>query len=105
MNDVLKQRNEKLAEAQKAQAEIIKKERELADAKREMDSTIEKRVTESVGKARESAQKEAEDKLGLQASIRFPRASTAATSSSASARPSASAAARSMGNQARQKLE
>jgi hypothetical protein len=33
---VLKTRDEKLAEAQKAQAELIKKQRELDDAKREM---------------------------------------------------------------------
>jgi hypothetical protein len=44
LNGVLKVRDGKLAEAQKAQAELIRKQRELDDAKREMDLTIEKRV-------------------------------------------------------------
>ena len=38
------ERDSKLAEAQKAQADLIRKQRELDDAKREMDLTIEKRV-------------------------------------------------------------
>ena len=41
---MLRQRDEKLAEAQKAQAELIRKERELDDARREMELTIEKQV-------------------------------------------------------------
>jgi hypothetical protein len=49
LQEVLKQRDEKLAEAQKAQAELIRKQRELDDAKREMDLTIEKRVEEALG--------------------------------------------------------
>src|SRR5450830_810449 len=36
LQEVLKIRDEKLAEAQKAQAELIKKQRELDDAKREL---------------------------------------------------------------------
>lgn len=45
---VLKERDGKLAEAQKkAQADLIRKQRELDDATREMDLTIEKRVQES----------------------------------------------------------
>jgi hypothetical protein len=65
LNEVLKQRDEKLAEAQKAQAELIRKQRELDDAKREMDLTIETRVQESLGKVRESAKKDAEQELAL----------------------------------------
>src|SRR4026209_1581951 len=42
LQEVLKQRDAKLAEAQKTQAELIRKERELNDAKRELDLTIEK---------------------------------------------------------------
>ena len=53
MQEVLKTRDEKLAEAQKAQAELIKKQRELDDAKREMDLTTEKRVQESLTATRE----------------------------------------------------
>ena len=44
LNDVLRQRDAKLAEAQQAQADLIKKQRELDDAKREMDLTIQKQV-------------------------------------------------------------
>lgn len=62
---VLKQRDEKLAEAQKAQAELIRKQRELDDAKREMDLTIEKKVQESLGAVRDKAKQEAEDGLKL----------------------------------------
>ncbi|MEE8606292.1 MAG: hypothetical protein V3S55_01705, partial [Nitrospiraceae bacterium] len=46
LQEVLKIRDEKLSEAQKAQAELIKKQRELDDAKRELDLTVEKRVQE-----------------------------------------------------------
>ena len=42
LQEVLKIRNEKLAEAQKAQADLIKKQRELDDAKRELELTVEK---------------------------------------------------------------
>ncbi len=62
---VLKIRNEKLAEAQKAQAELLRKQRELDDAKREMDLTIEKRVQEGLTATREQAKKEAEEGLKL----------------------------------------
>lgn len=65
LNAVLKARDEKLAEAQKAQAEVIRQQRELDDAKREMDLTIEKRVTDSLGKTREQAKREAEELLSL----------------------------------------
>jgi hypothetical protein len=42
LHEVLKANGTKLAEAQKAQAELIKKERELDDAKRELELTVEK---------------------------------------------------------------
>ena len=63
LQEVLKQRDAKLAEAQKAQAEFIRKQRELDDAKREMELTIEKRVQESLTATREQAKKEAEESL------------------------------------------
>ena len=44
LQEILKQRDAKLAEAQKAQAELIRKQRELDDAKRELDLTVQKRV-------------------------------------------------------------
>mgnify|MGYP000383193855 CR=1 FL=1 len=45
LEDVLKIRDEKLAEAQKAQVELIRKQRELDDARREIELTVEKRIT------------------------------------------------------------
>lgn len=62
---VLKDRNEKLAEAQNAQAELIRKQRELDDARREMNLTIEKKVQDSLGEVREKAKKETEDEQRL----------------------------------------
>lgn len=65
LQELLKQRNDKLAEAQKAQADLIKKQRELDDAKRELDLTVEKRVQEGLESTREQAKKEAEEQLKL----------------------------------------
>jgi hypothetical protein len=65
LQEVLKQRDEKLAEAQKAQAELIRKQRELDDAKREMELTIETRVQESLVTVRDKAKLEAEESLRL----------------------------------------
>ena len=63
IQNILKLRDEKLAEAQKAQADLIRKQRELDDAKRELDLTVEKRVQEGLVATREQAKKEAEDIL------------------------------------------
>jgi hypothetical protein len=65
LQEVLKQREVKLAEAQKAQAEIIRKQRELDDAKRELDLTVEKRIQEGLVAVRDQAHKEAEEQLNL----------------------------------------
>jgi hypothetical protein len=65
LQDVLKQRDEKLAEAQNAQAELLRKQRELDDARRELELTIEKRVQADLTGAREKAKKEAEEELKL----------------------------------------
>ena len=65
LQEVLKQRDVKLAEAQKAQAELIGKQRELDDAMRELDLTVAKRVQADLGSEREKAKKEAEDELKL----------------------------------------
>jgi len=46
----------KLAEAQKAQAEFLRKERALEDAKREMALTVEKQVTAGIEAARKTAE-------------------------------------------------
>jgi hypothetical protein len=62
---VLQQRDEKLAEAQKVQAELMRKQRELDDARREMDVTIETKVQASLATVRDKAKQEAEDALKL----------------------------------------
>lgn len=65
LQEVLKSRDEKLAEAQNAQAELIKKQRELDDAKRELELTVEKRVQEGLSEVRSRAKREAEEGLKL----------------------------------------
>jgi hypothetical protein len=65
LQEILKQRDTKLAEAQKAQADLIRKQRELDDAKRELDLTVEKRVQADLLNEREKAKKEAEEELKL----------------------------------------
>jgi hypothetical protein len=65
LQQVLSQRDEKLAVAQNAQAELIRKQRELDDAKREMELTIEKRIQEGLTATRDQARKEAEEELKL----------------------------------------
>ena len=65
LNDVLKARTEKLAEAQHAQAELIRKQRDLDDARRELDLTVEKKVQESLSIERGKARHEAEQALNL----------------------------------------
>ena len=65
LQEVLKVRDTKLAEAQKAQAELIKKQRELDDAKRELELTVEKRVQDGLTEVRNVAKREAEDGMKL----------------------------------------
>jgi hypothetical protein len=65
LQEVLADRDVKLAAAQKDQAELLRKQRELDDAKREMDLTIEKKVQESLLAVRDKAKLEAEEGLKL----------------------------------------
>ncbi len=65
LQEVLNQRDAKLAEAQKAQADLIRQKRELDDAKRELELTVEKRVQDGLLATREQAKKEAEESLKL----------------------------------------
>ena len=62
---ILQEQDKKLGAAQQAQAELLRKQRELDDAKRELDLTIEKRVQASLGAERDKAKKEAEEELTL----------------------------------------
>jgi hypothetical protein len=65
LNQMLQDREGKLAEAQKAQAEFLRKQRELDDAKREIDLTVESRVQEGLTAVRDKAKQEAEQGLKL----------------------------------------
>lgn len=65
LQEVLRQRETKLAEAQTVQADLLRKQRELDDAKRELELTVEKRVQEGLTATREQGRKEAEDSLKL----------------------------------------
>jgi hypothetical protein len=63
LQEALKAKDSKLGEAQKAQAELIRKQRELDDAKREIDLTVEKRVQESLSTVCDKARRDAEEGL------------------------------------------
>jgi len=65
LQEVLNTNNAKLAEAQKAQAELIRKQRALDEEKRELELTIEKRVQVGLTEVRTLAKKEAEDEQKL----------------------------------------
>jgi hypothetical protein len=65
LQEILKTKDDKLAEAQKAQAELVRKKRELDDAKRELDLTVETRVQQSLADVRDKAKREAEQELNL----------------------------------------
>ena len=65
LTEVLKQRDAKLAEAQQAQADLIRKQRDLDDAKREIDLTIQKQVQAELTAVRDQAKQETEAALTL----------------------------------------
>jgi hypothetical protein len=65
LNEVLRQRDGKLAEAQQAQADLIRKQLELDDAKREIDLTVQKKVQTELTAVREKAKQETEEALSL----------------------------------------
>jgi hypothetical protein len=64
-NELLKLRDQKLAEAQRAQAGLIRKQREVEEAAREIELTVEKRVSAAVGELRIKARQEVEGELKL----------------------------------------
>jgi hypothetical protein len=68
LNEILRSRDEKLAEAQRAQAEVVRRERQIAEEKRQMELTIEKRVSASLNEMRMKARQEVEDELKLKVS-------------------------------------
>lgn len=68
--------NAKLAEAQQAQAGVLRKQRELDDARRELDLSVEKKVQQSLVAVRDKAKAEAEE--GLKAKVSEKEAQIAA---------------------------
>jgi hypothetical protein len=62
--------NAKLAEAQETQADMLRKSRELDDAKREIDLSVQKKVQESLAAVRDQAKAEIEDALRIKISER-----------------------------------
>jgi hypothetical protein len=68
LQEVATAREEKLVAAQREQAELLRKQRELDDAKRELEITVEKRVSDSLQEVRAKAKLEAEDSLRLKVS-------------------------------------
>lgn len=65
LHDLLKSRDAKLAEAQQAHADVVRKQRELQEKERELDLTVEKRVSANVAQIQQKARQEAEDQLKL----------------------------------------
>lgn len=65
LQETVKQQDAKLAEAQQAQAEVMRKQRDLEVAKREMELTIEKKVQESLVAVRDKAKQEGADEQKL----------------------------------------
>jgi hypothetical protein len=65
LNEVLRQRDAKLADAQQVQADLIRKQRDLDDARRELDLTVESRVQAGLSTVRDKAKQETEAALGL----------------------------------------
>lgn len=65
LQSVVKSRDDKLADAQKAQALYLQKERALEDGRRELDLTIQKRVMENLSAVRSQVRVEVEEALKL----------------------------------------
>jgi hypothetical protein len=63
LQQMLATNNAKLAEAQQAQTDMLRKQCELEDAKREVELTVEKKVQANLGAVRDKARLEAEDAL------------------------------------------
>lgn len=68
LKELLATNNAKLAAAQKDQAELLRKQREIEDARRELDLTVQKQVQEELAGVRTKARQEAEDELKLKVS-------------------------------------
>lgn len=65
LRTIMEANNLKLAEAQQAQADFMRKQRELESAQRELDITVEKRVQASVDEIRARAKQESDEAARL----------------------------------------
>lgn len=65
LETVVAERDQRLAEARSAEARLKRKERELEQAKASIELSVETQVNEALGKLREGAIKEAEQRLKL----------------------------------------
>lgn len=65
LQEQIRDKDTKLQEAQRAQADALRKARELEEKERELDLTIEKRVQSELESTRNKAKREAEEALGL----------------------------------------
>jgi hypothetical protein len=65
LNAVIRDRDDKLATAQKAQAELVRKERELEDARREIELTIQNKVQAEFAIIRAKTKQETEEAMKL----------------------------------------
>lgn len=63
--EIIKEKDQKLAEARKQEVEFRRKQRELDDKMKAADVQVEKRVTEALGPERDKARKEAEEQQHL----------------------------------------
>lgn len=65
LEEALQKRDEKIAQAQKLEVELIRKQRELEDQKASLDVTIERRLSEEREGLREKAKREADESWQL----------------------------------------
>jgi hypothetical protein len=66
LQEVIERQDQKLAEAQNAQAEIVRDKRALDEARREIQLTVETKITEATNEIRTKAVREAETGFKLQ---------------------------------------
>jgi hypothetical protein len=65
LREVVEEREAKLVEAQAVQAEVLRQQRELDDARRELQLSVERQVQEIAGGIRNEARRAADDELRL----------------------------------------
>lgn len=61
----IERKNDQLADAQKEQAEFVRQRRDLEDAKRQLDLTVQKGISDGVERARKQVANEVRTEMGL----------------------------------------